>query len=119
MTIHLDPRINSSCGDCGFSSHDIHLLNNHNCEIQRNGGQCEDYPCCGHERGDCNGLKYGSDEAIKDVVYNGIWYKYCEDCGESAKKEATACPSCGSENLEYENISYDELDSEGYFDSQY
>ena len=25
---------------------------------------CEDYPCCGHERGDCNGLLYGSDEAI-------------------------------------------------------
>lgn len=26
---------------------------------------CEDYPCCGHEAGDCNGNKYGSDEAIK------------------------------------------------------
>lgn len=26
---------------------------------------CEDYPCCGHEAGDCNGQKYGSDESIK------------------------------------------------------
>jgi hypothetical protein len=26
---------------------------------------CEDYPCCGHEAGDCDGQKYGSDEDIK------------------------------------------------------
>lgn len=25
---------------------------------------CEDYPCCGHELGDCEGQLYGSDEAI-------------------------------------------------------
>ena len=25
---------------------------------------CEDYPCCGHEQGDCEGLRYGSDESI-------------------------------------------------------
>ena len=30
---------------------------------------CEDYPCCGHEFGDCNGQKYGSDESIKASVY--------------------------------------------------
>lgn len=30
---------------------------------------CEDYPCCGHEAGDCNGSLYGSDEAIKASVY--------------------------------------------------
>lgn len=29
---------------------------------------CEDYPCCGHEAGDCEGLKYGSDESIKAQV---------------------------------------------------
>jgi hypothetical protein len=28
-------------------------------------GYCEDYPCCGHEQGDCFGQKYGSDESIK------------------------------------------------------
>ena len=26
---------------------------------------CEDYPCCGHELGDCDGSLYGSDESIK------------------------------------------------------
>lgn len=26
---------------------------------------CEDFPCCGHEMGDCDGSKYGSDEDIK------------------------------------------------------
>ena len=30
---------------------------------------CEDYPCCGHERGDCEGKLYGSDESIKASVY--------------------------------------------------
>lgn len=28
-------------------------------------GYCEDFPCCGHEAGDCFGQKYGSDEDIK------------------------------------------------------
>lgn len=30
--------------------------------------QCEDWPCCGHEYGDCDGLLYGSDESIKARV---------------------------------------------------
>lgn len=30
---------------------------------------CEDYPCCGHELGDCDGSKYGSDESIKAEVF--------------------------------------------------
>lgn len=30
---------------------------------------CEDFPCCGHERGDCEGQLYGSDEDIKAEVY--------------------------------------------------
>ena len=30
---------------------------------------CEDYPCCGHERGDCEGKLYGSDESIKADAY--------------------------------------------------
>lgn len=30
---------------------------------------CEDYPCCGHEMGDCEGKLYGSDESIKEAVY--------------------------------------------------
>lgn len=31
---------------------------------------CEDYPCCGHESGDCDGNLYGSDESIKQKVYD-------------------------------------------------
>lgn len=27
---------------------------------------CEDFPCCGHEAGDCNGQKYGSDASIQN-----------------------------------------------------
>lgn len=30
--------------------------------------RCEDYPACGHELGDCDGSKYGSDESIKAQV---------------------------------------------------
>lgn len=30
---------------------------------------CEDWPCCGHEWGDCEGEKYGSDEEIKAAAY--------------------------------------------------
>jgi len=30
---------------------------------------CEDYPCCGHELGDCEGRLYGSDESIKARAY--------------------------------------------------
>lgn len=57
--------IAASCAACSFTTLDMGLLQNHNCETQARGGQCEDYPCCGHEMGDCNGLLYGSDEAIK------------------------------------------------------
>jgi len=32
-------------------------------------GHCIDWPCCGHESGDCDGQKYGSDESIKAAVY--------------------------------------------------
>jgi len=57
------------CDDCGFSAADYYLVQNHSCDIQLAGGSCEDYPCCGHEAGDCNGLLYGSDEAIMDREY--------------------------------------------------
>lgn len=70
----------SKCEQCGFSSTDYHLVQNHSCEIQQNGGHCEDYPACGHEYGDCNGQKYGSDESIKAEVEER-WrtgHGYCE-----------------------------------------
>ena len=58
-------RITSTCDDCGFTSSDVHLVLNHSCDVVSFGGRCEDFPCCGHEAGDCNGLLYGSDESIQ------------------------------------------------------
>lgn len=73
-SVILDERFEAPvCRDCGFQSYDIKLLDNHNCDIQLHGGRCEDFPCCGHEFGDCNGLKYGSDEAIQEQVYRTMY----------------------------------------------
>ena len=33
-------------------------------------GTCDDWPCCGHEAGDCNGGLYDTDEQIKQSVYD-------------------------------------------------
>ena len=73
MTIYLNA--DATCGECGFTTRDIALLTNHSCDVQQFGGRCEDYPCCGHESGDCNGLLYGSDEAIKASV---VGHVYCD-----------------------------------------
>jgi hypothetical protein len=67
MTTRLN--FQASCPECDFTSADVALLNGHSCDVQKQGGSCEDFPCCGHERGDCNGLLYGSDESIKEDVY--------------------------------------------------
>jgi hypothetical protein len=44
---------------------------------------CEDYPCCGHEAGDCEGKLYGSDEAIMQAEYNRLkradWDDYYDE----------------------------------------
>lgn len=69
-----------TCDECEFTTHDYALMERHSCTVQEFGGRCEDYPACGHEFGDCNGLLYGSDEAIKEQVErdwrNG--HGYCE-----------------------------------------
>lgn len=39
---------------------------------------CEDYPCCGHEMGDCEGKRYGSDESI---MANAARHAELEDMG--------------------------------------
>ena len=59
------------CEECEFNSTEEMAVDMHECNNSRNnGGACEDYPCCGHEAGDCNGNKYGSDESIKQAVYD-------------------------------------------------
>ena len=66
--------------ECGFTTTDVHLLANHSCDVQSFGGRCEDFPCCGHEMGDCNGELYGSDESIKAQVERdwATGHGYCD-----------------------------------------
>lgn len=54
-----------TCKECGFATDDQSLMESHSCDVVAFGGACEDFPCCGHESGDCNGLRYGSDAAIQ------------------------------------------------------
>ena len=35
----------------------------------------DDFPSCGHELGDCDGSKYGSDESIKAQVERAFYDK--------------------------------------------
>jgi hypothetical protein len=44
----------ATCPECSFTSRDVALLQNHSCDIQANGGRCEDFPCCGHNFGECS-----------------------------------------------------------------
>lgn len=85
VTLKDERFVTPACGECGFSSRDLSLLENHNCETERNGGVCEDYPCCGHERGDCNGRKYGSDAQIKADVERAY---YDEDFAYLMERQA-------------------------------
>lgn len=58
------------CLSCDFSTNDLSKFDSHDCPADEyQGGYCEDYPCCGHEAGDCFGQKYGSDESIKAHAY--------------------------------------------------
>lgn len=65
MTNNIFLQVPAACSQCGFTTTDVHLLAGHSCATFENGGRCEDYPCCGHENGDCMGLLYGSDQAIQ------------------------------------------------------
>lgn len=57
------------CLSCDFSTNDLSKFDSHECPADDyQSDYCEDYPCCGHERGDCRGLRYGSDESIKRDV---------------------------------------------------
>lgn len=89
MRIYL-PAI-ATCSECGFSTTDAHLLANHSCDVQSFGGYCEDFPCCGHEAGDCNGQKYGSDETIKAhaMEHSGCEHEhgYCVQYDEYEEEE--------------------------------
>lgn len=78
INVHLP--VAAACSECGFASTDAYLLAHHSCDVTSFGGRCEDFPCCGHEMGDCNGELYGSDESIKAQVYNdwATGHGYCD-----------------------------------------
>ncbi len=40
-----------TCQDCQYAG-TIAAVELHSCDIQDQGGRCEDYPCCGHTDGD-------------------------------------------------------------------
>lgn len=87
-----------SCDTCNFYSTDKRLAERHSCDVAQNGGSCEDFPACGHEFGDCNGLLYGSDESIKEDVYRAI---------------ATGHGECDHQDGLYRCEGYDETECEG------
>lgn len=81
MSVILDARFPAPvCEECGFTTRDIGLMNGHSCDVQGFGGRCEDYPACGHESGDCQGLLYGSDAAIREQVEQdwATGHGYCD-----------------------------------------
>ena len=81
------------CDSCGFVSHDQALMDRHSCDVQQHNGHCEDWPSCGHEWGDCNGLLYGSDEAIKQYAELHVYCDHeagifcCEDDEDEGDEE--------------------------------
>ena len=97
-----------TCDECQFSTKDQALMERHSCDVQMNGGRCEDYPCCGHEDGDCNGRLYGSDEAIKEYTYKHIGCDHeagiydCEDLDD----EEPEVDDMADEFDEYESDSF-------------
>lgn len=50
MTHLIDTR-RATCDGCGLAG-TLAELELHSCQIEEQGGRCEDYPCCGHTDGD-------------------------------------------------------------------
>ena len=65
---------------------------------------CEDFPCCGHERGDCNGELYGSDESIQEEARKHL---NCEH--ESGIYECEGLDNDYDE-YDYEDEAYDDYE---------
>lgn len=90
----------ATCSSCDYSTRDLALLANHSCDVAMNGGSCEDFPCCGHQYGDCNGLKYGSDEAIRQSFLGHAYCDHeagifeCEDYDECDDEDCEATGEC-------------------------
>lgn len=71
-----------TCSDCGYSG-SVELVELHSCDVARNGGRCEDYPCCGHTDGDgCQTLReHTADYWMELQRNNPDWYDYMDQNG--------------------------------------
>ena len=71
--------------------------------------RCEDFPCCGHEPGDCNGELYGSDASIMNDPH-----LYCDhntgNCEAYDEDEADEDSRDEAEIREAELAQYDPFD---------
>ena len=57
-----------TCNDCGYSG-SIEAVKLHSCQIQEQGGRCEDYPACGHTDGDgCQTLREHTSEYWSEML---------------------------------------------------
>lgn len=43
--------IRATCDECQYNG-TLAALQLHSCDVQQQGGRCEDFPCCGHTDGD-------------------------------------------------------------------
>lgn len=58
-----------TCNDCGYSG-SIDSVKLHSCQIQEQGGRCEDFPACGHTDGDgCQTLPEHTSEYWSDMLH--------------------------------------------------
>lgn len=63
------PELQVTCNSCGFSA-DISRVKLHSCQVQEQGGRCEDYPACGHTDGDgCQQLPEHTSEYWLDLMH--------------------------------------------------
>lgn len=61
--------IKATCNECGHSA-TLEALRLHSCHIQQMGGQCEDFPACGHTDGDgCQTLPEHTSDYWTDMYY--------------------------------------------------
>jgi hypothetical protein len=65
MSLSLDG-ITAICAECNYSG-TLRALALHSCDIQLQGGRCEDFPACGHTDGDgCQTLPTHTSDYYRD-----------------------------------------------------
>lgn len=58
-----------TCDSCGYSG-TLDAVRLHDCNVQSNGGRCEDFPACGHTDGDgCQTLPEHTSEYWLDMMH--------------------------------------------------